>query len=160
VTLYHGGVAGLHAGALLLPSPPHVSDGCPVCVARAEGRLYTAGEYRLFLRQFGDRARPVLDALAGAPDSAPLDPPSAQQAVYVTTSELYASWYAARSQGDVYVIKPIGRLTPSAEDHFSSFTVPRARVLQVLRRRVQLSDSERAQLLDEWTKADEQASGA
>jgi hypothetical protein len=159
LTLYHGGVAGLHAGDLLVPSPPHVFDGCPICAARAEGRTFTVGEYRAYLKphlpRLGDRAQPIVDLLDGVPDDVPIDAPSAERAVYVTMSELYATWYAARSGGDLYRVKPLGRLTPSAEDHFESFTVPRARVLEVRRRAVVLSADERADLMALWTAADE-----
>lgn len=159
MSLYHGGIAGLHPGDVLVPSPPHVFDGCPICVARAEGRVYTVGEYRAFiaphLAGLGDRAQPILDLIDGVADDMPIDEPSAEHAVYVTTSELYATWYAARSQGDLYRVKPLGRLTPSAEDHFDSFTVPRARVLQIIRRGVVLTDDERADILAAWTAADE-----
>lgn len=155
---FHGGVSGLCAGDLLLPAPPHVTDGCPICVARAEGRVYTVGEYRSYAAQFGERARPILDLLDGVPDAAPLDPPSGQQAVYMTTHELYATWYAARSQGDLYAVKPLGRMVPSPEDHFETVTAPRARVLKVLRRSVQLTDEERTDLLNQWKSADEMAS--
>lgn len=156
--LYHGGVAGLHRGDLLEPSPPHVFDGCPICVARSEGRVFTAGEYRAWvaphIERLGERAKPVLELLDGVPDSAPIDPPTGEVAVYVTTSQLYATWYAARSGGDLYRVKPLGRRRRSSEDHFESYVVPRARVLQVLRRGVVLTDSERADLLTMWGAAD------
>ena len=156
--LYHGGVAGLHPGDLLVPSPPHVFDGCPICVARAEGRVFTVGQYRAFIAPLlpwlGERAKPVLELLEGVPDSAPIDPPTGQAAVYCTTSPLYAAWYAARSAGDLYRVKPVGRLRRSTEDSFESYVVPRARVLQVLRRSVELTDDERAEILEAWTAAD------
>jgi hypothetical protein len=162
--LFHGGIAGLHPGDLLVPSPPHVFDGCPICRARAEGRVFTVGEYIEWVsgvHPMDDRAqyvRQVLEMLEGVPAAMPIDLPSAEVAVYVTTSELYATWYAARSAGDLYRVKPLGRLTPSTEDHFESYTVPRARVLQVVRRNVVLTPQERAEMYAAWTAADEAAS--
>jgi hypothetical protein len=158
---FHGGVPGMHPGDLLVPSPPHVFDGCPICRARAAGRVFTVGDYRAWLTEpEWRRADPAViaeirEVLDGVPDEAPIDAPSAEQAVYLTSSELYATWYAARSGGDLYRVKPLGRLTPSHEDHFDSFTVPRARVLQVVRRAVVLTDHERAALAEAWRAADE-----
>lgn len=155
---YHGGVPGLRPGDLLRPSPPHVTDGCPVCVARAEGRALTVGQYRAWLRGFGDRARPVLDALAGAPDAAPLDPPSARAAVYITTHQGYAAWYAARSgNGDLYEVAPVGELKTSEADRFPSATVAAARVVRVVRRSVRLTRHERRALDRDWRLRDELA---
>ena len=151
---YHGGIAGLRVGDLLKPSPPHVTDGCPVCVARAEGRTLTVGEYRRWLAQFGERARAVLEALADADDCEPVDPPSERVAVYVTSDITYARWYAARSQGGV---EPLGELTRSATDHFPTWTVPEARVVDVIERRVRLVRSQRRELLRRWRKADRDA---
>jgi len=160
MTFYHGGKAGLAIGDAVVPAPPHVEDGCPVCVARREGRTLTVGEYRRWLQQFGPKAEPVLNILRDAPDWAPVDPPSARQAVYVTTSLEYAMWYAARSRGDLYQVKPIGELEPSPEDHFPTFTVSRAVVVAVLRRAVALNRTERRRILHLWKKADARAARA
>lgn len=152
---YHGGIRNLNPGDLLVPSPPHVTDGCLLCVARAEGRTVTVGEYRRWLMQFGDQALPVLKALAGEMDGAPMDPPSARDAVYLTASLEYATWHAARSgHGDVYEVDPIGEIRESAEDNFPTVTAPKARVLRVVRRRVFLTRPERRQLMRAWGKRD------
>jgi hypothetical protein len=155
--LYHGGVHGLAVGDLLVPSPPHQTDGCPICVARAEGRVLRVGEYRAWLAQFGERARPVLEQLAGADDSEPMDPPSAREAIYLTTDLEYARWYAARSQGDLYEAVAIGEAVRSTEDHFPSWTAETARVVRVLERRVRLDRRDRRALLRRWKKADDRA---
>lgn len=152
---YHGGKAGLSVGDILVPSPPHVQDDCPICVARAQGRVCSVGEYRAWLRQFGDRARPVLDQLRDVPDEAPMDPPSAKQAVYITTDRAYAQFYASRSGwGDLYRVEPIGPVAPSPEDHFPTWTCDRARVVAVLQRHVRLKRSERRLLMRRWKRAD------
>lgn len=152
---FHGGVAGLREGDFLSPSPPHVTDGCPVCVARAEGRSVSVGQFRSWVAQFGERARPVLQALEGAPADAPVDPPSAREGIYITTHEGYAAWYAARSgNGDLYEIAPIGDVVWSDSDHFPSATVVKARIVRVLRRSVQLTRHERRALSREWEKRD------
>lgn len=157
-TFYHGGAPGLKPGDTLRPSPPHVEDGCPVCVARAEGRSLTVGEFKDWLRTQGPRALPVLWQLEDAPDGAPVDPPSATKAVYITSDPLYAAWYAARSgNGDLYRVKPLGLRTPSPEDHFPTWTVPAARVVEVVRRRVVLTERERRELDAAWRVADERA---
>lgn len=156
-TYYHGGVHGLQPGALLLPTAPHVEDGCPVCVARAQGRALTVGEYRLWLEQFGERARPVLQALSGAADSDPVDPPSARDAVYMTTDLEYARWYAARSRGDLYRVEAVGEVERSGEDRFPTWTAAAARVVQVLERRVRLYRRDRRALTKRWAKLDELA---
>ena len=107
---YHGGIGGLRPGAMLVPSPPHVTDGCPICVARAAGRVCTVAEYRLWLEAFGERAVPVLRSLSDAKPSDPIDPPSGRQALYITTDLRYARWYAARSEGDLYRVEPVGEI--------------------------------------------------
>lgn len=154
---FHGGKAGLSVGDLLVPSPPHVTDGCPVCVARAEGRVMRVGEYRAWLRTLGPRADPVLAALADADDWEPVDPPTRESAVYFTSDALYATWYAARSRGDLYRVVPVGPLVASTEDHFPTWTAPSARVVEVLRRSVRLQRRERRELLRRWKKADAKA---
>lgn len=154
--LYHGGKAGLNVGDELVPSPPHGDDGCPICVGRREGRTVTVREYRAWLVQFGARARPVLEMLEGAPDNAPVDPPSQREAVYITTSHDYARWYAARSHGDLYEVEPVGELDPSTEDPFPSWTVPKARVTAVIERGVRLVRRDRRSLMRAWGKADKQ----
>jgi hypothetical protein len=153
-TYYHGGVPGLNVGDRLVPSPPRVTCGCPVCEARAAGRSLTVGEYRRYLRRLGPAAAPALAALEGAPDDAPVDPPSAEEAVYITTSREYAAWYASRSRGDLYQVEPIGPATPSAEDSVPSLTCVAARVVAVLRRGVRLDRRERRRIERLWAKAD------
>lgn len=155
---FHGGVAGLNRGDELVPSPPHVNDGCPLCVARAAGIVVTVGQYRKWLLQFGERARPVLNALEGAADDEPMDPPSEQGGVYITTDRKYATWYAARSgNGDLYEVEPMGPLTISDTDHFHSAVAPKARVVRVLRRNVRLSRQERRAIDHRWRRADRKA---
>lgn len=151
---FHGGAPGLRCGYTLVPSPPHATDGCPVCVARSEGRTATAGEMRAWARTLPGGAA-VLQALAGAPDDAPIDPPSSRDAVYITTDRLYATWYAARTGGDLYEVRPLAEPLLSGEDHFApSFTVPTARIIAVIRRNVRLSPAERARIADLWLAAD------
>jgi hypothetical protein len=156
MTFYHGGKAGLNIGDRLVPSPPHVDDGCPVCEARKIGRVCTVGEFRRWLRQFGAQGERALRALSGADDSEPMDPPSAERAVYITTSEPYATWYAAtRGHGDVYQVKPDGETKPTHEDSFPAWTVASARIVRVVRRGVYLTRTERRTIERLWKKADE-----
>lgn len=152
--LYHGGIKGLRIGDELIPAPPHVEDGCPICVARSEGRVYTVGEYREYLQQFGEQSAPVLKMLDGEPDFIPIDPPSVREAVYLTSDIAYARWYAARSKGDLYRVEPIGATTESTEDPFPTWTAPKARIVEVVERGVRLVRSERRSLFREWGKAD------
>lgn len=157
MTLYHGGIGGKRPGDVLVPSPPHVSDGCPICVARAEGRTCSVGEYRDWLRQFGERGKPILAQLADALDTDPIDPPSGRSAVYVTTSLPYARWYAARSQGDLYAVEPIGEVARSPEDPFPSWTCGSARVVAEVERRVRLRRHDRREMSRAWKAADRAA---
>jgi hypothetical protein len=155
---FHGGKPGLGIDDFLVPSPPHVYDGCPICVARAEGRIYTVGEFRAFLKSKGEIGKPGLRMLAGADDNEPIDPPSAENAVYVTTDRTYARWYAARSRGDLYRVEPIGYIARTTEDNFPSFTTPMARIVEVIERRVILTRRDRRALFREWGKRDKMAS--
>lgn len=150
--LWHGGVAGLSVGDYLVPSPPHVNDGCPICLARDAGRVCTVGEFRDWLiRSNSPKAAKVLTMLGSAPDYEPIDPPSGRDAVYITTDRDYAAWHAARSgNGDLYEVEPIGDMTPSEEDQFPTWTVAKARVIAVARRSVRLSQRERRRLLARW----------
>jgi len=152
---FHGGTSGKSVGDILTPHPPHITDGCPVCVARARGVTLSVGVYRRWLTTFGDRARPALDALAGAPDDAPVDPPSAESGVFLTTHEGYAAWFAARSgNGDLYEVVPIGQIRPSHADHFPSVIADAARIVRVVRREVRLLRAERRTLNREWAARD------
>lgn len=160
-TYYHGGIPGMNVGDDLVPSPPHVvDDGCPICVARREGRGLTVGEYRAWLQQQGPRAARVLAALDGVPDHEVIDPPSAKQAVYITTEQDYALWYAARTRGDLYRVEPVGPMDLSTEDRFESYTVPRARIVEVIERKVRLTRQQRRRLLREWGKRDRKGGAA
>lgn len=151
---FHGGHAGLPIGGVLVPSAPHVTDGCPICVARAKGMTLTVGEYRAWARSIGPAAEPVLRQLAGEPDDAIIDPPSQEQAVYLTTDREYARFHAARSEGDLYQVEPIGQIKPSTEDHFPSFVVQSAAVVKVIERGVKLRRRDRRHLLRRWGQAD------
>lgn len=63
---FHGGVPGLRPGDLVIPHPPRVLDGCPVCAARAQGLTATL-------------------------DGHPVDPPTRRaDRVYITTDCDYA----------------------------------------------------------------------
>ena len=154
VTYYHGGIGGLSVDDVLVPSPPVVTDGCPICVARSNGHSLTIGAYRAWAQRLGPRGQAIVRGLEGQPDNAPIDPPSAKDAVYLTTSREYATWYAARTGGDLYEVEPLGELEPSTADHFPTWTTDSARVCAVLRRRVQLSRHERRDLNRMWQKAD------
>lgn len=152
---YHGGVPKLHVGDLVVPSPPHMTDGCYLCVARSEGRTVTVGEYRAVVQGYGVKGEALLRMLEGEPDDASMDPPNQRPGVYITTSTEYATWFAARSgHGDLYQVKPIGPMEASDEDHIPSFIVGSARVVKVLRRTVWLTRKERRHLQRMWTKAD------
>jgi hypothetical protein len=158
MTFYHGGKDGLQVGDQIIPAPPHVEDGCPVCVARARGVSLTVGEYRVWLRQQGPAADRVLAMLRGVPDRAVIDPPRAEQErVYITTDQDYARWHAARSRGDLYEVEPIDMPRVSAEDRIPSFTVHAARIGAVVERRVRLTRQDRRALSRKWDKADRRA---
>lgn len=164
---FHGGLAGLEIGDELTTGPPHIEDGCPICVARAEGRSMTVGEYRAWLigllysgHPEPHRVKSVLEQIADAPAHAPMDPPSEEQALYVTTVREYAQFYASLRRGDLYRVEPGSELVQSETDHFPSFVVESASVLEVLQRRVKLTRRERRKLDRMWRKADKRADRA
>ena len=134
---------------------PHQIDDCPICVARRDGRACTVGEYRAWLRQFGQAAVPLLMKLRGTHDDELIDPPSERRAVYVTSDEPYAMFYAGQSRGDLYEVKAVGEMQPSPTDHFPTWTVNEAVVVKVLRRGVIRTRRERRDLERRWKKADE-----
>lgn len=165
---FHGGIAGLDRGDVLRPAPPHVSDGCPVCVARAEGRTCTVREFRSWLSMqmlrnpaHAATVRQALDMLADAPPSAPVDPPTGQgDRVYVAAEIEFARWYAARSgHGDLYRVEPHPPVEPvmGEDSGWTVFTAPAATVVEVVERRVHLTDAERAALFEEWGRRDRAA---
>lgn len=155
---FHGGKAGLRVGDEVVPAPSHLEDGCPICEAKRAGRICTVGEYRRWLGQFGVRAEPILRDLREAPDWQAIDPPRATvDGVYLTTSPEYATWYAARSAGDLYRVKPVGHVRPSSEDHFHTVIAERATVIAVVRRGVRLTRTERRRIKHLWKKADVRA---
>jgi hypothetical protein len=159
--LYHGGKSGLQPGDVVVPAPAHAEDGCPICEAKKHGRACTVGEYRRWLRQFGAKAAPVLARLQGARDDEVIDPPRAKaDRVYITSSLEYATWYAARSRGDLYEVEAVGPVEVSAEDHFSTWTCASARIVRVERRDVRLTRTERRRIEVLWRKADRRADRA
>lgn len=158
---FHGGISGLRPGERVVPAEPHVEDGCPICEAKKAGRACTVGEYRRWLRQFGPKAEAVLRQLGDASDFEVIDPPRAKSdAVYITASADYATWYAARSRGDLYEVAPVGPVTASTEDHFPSWTCEAATILRVIRREVRLTRTERRRIAHQWKKADRRADRA
>jgi len=159
MTLYHGGFSGLDPGERLVPSDPHVTDGCPICVARSQGRAFTVAQAREWARSMGDRGLPLLKMLADAPADAIVDAPSERRAVYVTSDLSYARWYAARSRGDLYEVRVDGAMEPSGSDHFPAWTTEAAIVTRVIERNVRLKRRDRRELQRRWAKADRRAAG-
>lgn len=154
---YHGGVAGLVPGDVLVPSPAHQNDGCPICDSRARGEVFTALMGRTWATQLGgERGARMLAILEGAPDDEVIDAPTGLVAVYITVDLDYATWYAARSgHGDLYEVAPTGPVAPAEEDHFAlSYVVPSAVVVRVLRRGVRLDRRERRRINRRWLRAD------
>ncbi|WNI20331.1 hypothetical protein [Actinacidiphila sp. ITFR-21] len=130
--LFHGGRPGLNPGALLVPSPPHVVDGCRICEARAAGESYTVPGLG------------VIDPPTGRPDR-----------VYVTSDREYARWYASRYWlGDLYVVQPVGDVEETDEDPFPTWCAPYAVVRSVYSRAVRLTMPERRRLYRRWGVAD------
>lgn len=104
---FHGGAPGLKPGDLIEPQPlgegKHLVDGCATCEARRAGQQLKADD---------------LDA----------------SLVYVTTDREYARLYAGGyPRGALYVVDPIGELTPSP-DPVPSWGCSGARVTGTLRR--------------------------
>ena len=152
---YHGGVAKLAVGDLVKPNPPHLTDGCYLCVARSQGRTVTVGEYREVVRGYGQSGEAILRLLEDQDDNVSMDPPNQRPGVYMTQSVEYATYYAAlRGHGDLYEVEPIGPMEASDEYHVPSFIVGSARVAKIIRRTVWLTRKERRHLHRTWAKAD------
>jgi len=135
VRYFHGGIPDLNPGDLIKPHPPRVVDGCPICVARAEGKNHVVPGLG------------VVDPATKHPDR-----------VYVTTDRLYGLFYASKFWlGDLYVVDPLGDVEASVEDRFPSFTCEGARVLSVVSRAVRLTDRQRTTLTNKWKRRDEDA---
>ncbi len=112
---FHGGVPGLKVGDLIEPQPlgegSHLVDGCPTCEARKTGKQLPTDN---------------LDA----------------SLVYVTPDREYARVYAAGyPQGALYVVEPMGDLTPSP-DPVPSWGCPAARVTGVYDACVRMSPAQ------------------
>lgn len=126
--LFHGGIAGLRPGDMLEPGHERKThDGCPWCAARAAGLAGPAG----------------------------IDPPAANQAVYMTPHRLYAAHHASLwGRGDLYQVEPVGELVRSTEDSIETWCAPLAVVLVAVERAVTLTMSERRRLRRHWSAAD------
>lgn len=116
---FHGGVPGLRPGDLLEPQPlgegAHLVDGCPTCEARKTGQQLPTDE---------------------------LDPAM----IYVTTDREYARLYASGyPRGALYVVDPVGELTPSP-DPVPSWGCPAARVTAVYDAYVVMTEREMLRL--------------
>ena len=126
--LFHGGVPGLNPGDLLVPSPPHVVDGCRICAARAAGESYTVPGVG------------VIDPPTGRPDR-----------VYVTSDREYARWHASKFWlGDLYAVRLTADIERSAEDFFPTWCAPSAVVTSVVSRAVRLTGHQRRTLFRRW----------
>ncbi|WP_150112994.1 hypothetical protein [Streptomyces violaceusniger] len=129
--LFHGGVAGLEAGQLILPHEPKYLDGCPDCEANRRGEATAISP----LTQHQDR-------------------------VYVCSDALYARHYASKwVLGDLYRVRPVGLVEVSDEDRFATWKCEAAEVVAVVERAVRMTDAERRRLFRRWTVADRVAAG-
>jgi hypothetical protein len=129
IRYFHGGAPGLQPGDLIVPGPTHLLDDCPICQAIKEGR------------------------------PTPFEQPNqTPERVHVTSDREYARFYASKyPRGDLYVVKPIGELRPSTEDHFETWTAEAARVISVYARFVLLTPRQRLTQFRRWRRADRQA---
>lgn len=123
--LFHGGVAGLQPGELILPSHAEhrFVTGCPDCEAHRRGDTGPTG-----------------------------DPATPPEWVYATEDRQYARWYASRAgKGWLYRVHLEGDIERSIEDpHFATWRARRAVVVSVLERAVVLTMKERRRLFLRW----------
>lgn len=127
VRYYHGGIPGLREGDVLEGGNSRpVHDGCAICQLRAAGVEGT------------------------------IDPVTKHQdRVYITTDKEYARFYASLyGRGDLYLVRPIGDLVESEEDHFSTWHVEAAEVLRIYDRYVLLTRKQRRRMYKRWIQAD------
>lgn len=121
--VFHGGIAGLRPGDLITAghaAERHVA-GCSICASHAEGKTT------------------AIDLL------------TPEGRVYVTSDREYARYYASRAvKGWLYVVEPIGEVSPSDEDMFPSWWCEQARVVSVYDRAVVLTHKQRRRLFERW----------
>jgi len=102
-------------------------EGCPCCDAQREGR------------------------------EGILDPATPEGWVYATRDKPYARYYASRAVGgDLYLVKLLGDLERSDEDHFPTWRGRRAIVLRVVERGITLTHVERRKLHMRWGGSEEE----
>lgn len=130
----------MRVGDLLVPGERHYEDGCPVCVAKREGRTF------------------MLNGM-------PVDPMNRHEdRVYVTTDREYARFYASKyPTGDLYRVEPpddvLDMLDVGSEDPFPTWALPSVRVVAVYERAVRLTHRQRVTLLERWRQVDRARSG-
>lgn len=129
--LWHGGIADLRPGDLIVPGHDRKPvEGCTYCEARAAEA--TGGP------------RPAVDGLSLHRDR-----------VYLTTDREYARHYASLwGYGDLYRVEPVGPMERSMEESIESYSVHAARVLAVYARAVLLTPNQRRALDRRWKAAD------
>ena len=132
---FHGGIPGLRPGNRLEGGQQRpVHAGCQICAARARGKVATV-------------AGIPIDMPSGRPDR-----------IYITTDKDYARFYASLyGRGDLYLVDPVGEIEPSPEDHFPTWTVEAAVVVEVYQAAVLLTTSQRRRLQRRWEEADARA---
>lgn len=128
--LYHGGVAGLWRGHVLLPDMAHhrFVEGCACCEAQRAG--VNAG-----------------------------DAPTPTGWVYATADKPYARYYASRAVGGtLYRVRLEGDVELSTEDpsQFPTWRGRRAVIVEVLERRITLTMEERRRLFLRWGGTEEE----
>lgn len=124
MNLYHGGVAGLAVGSVVLPNMAghrHV-EGCKQCEAQRDG-TWVQGT----------------------------DPGTPANWVYATSDRPYARYYASRAVlGSLYRVRLVGEVERSSEDLFPTWRAGSAIVVAVLEFNVVLSRFERLKLFKRW----------
>jgi hypothetical protein len=122
--LYHGGVADLWKGSILLPdmASRRYHDGCAQCEAQRIG-MNVEG----------------------------FDPATPHGFVYATTDIDYARYYASRAgSGWLYEVLLDPPVEESTEDPFPTWRAPQARILRVIEKRITLTMQQRRDLFLRW----------
>ena len=123
--MWHGGVAGLWVGDVILPNMAEhrYVEGCPHCAAQAAGQRTN------------------------------IDPPTPADWVYASEDHEYARWYASRAvRGSLYRVRLEGECERSQEDppQFGCWRARRAVVVGVKELGVTLTMRERERVFMRW----------
>jgi hypothetical protein len=123
MTLFHGGVAGMRPGDVILPgqAEKRFHDDCPVCQAHKNGHDH------------------------------PMDPRTPDGWVYASEDRPYARYYASRAgRGTLYRVTLTDPERSEEDLQFPTWRAPQAVVYSVLEVMVEFTHKDRSRLWVRW----------